>query len=184
MPKSTNVHKSMLIKGVKMPTKALNQSDIESTRGRAARSGRNHGGAPLQGDGRGRNSFNYSSNQYQSGHNSQQSYGSRNNGYSNHQYSAPTSGWQPPPPGVGGFARGPPPPPPPGYGSYRPQNPPGYQQGYQQGGQGGYGPPPGYEGGNDRRRAGDRGGYSNNDGYRGGSNGYNGGGDNYRGGRH
>src|SRR5690606_27572172 len=37
------------------------------------------------------------------------------------QYPAPPHGWQPPPPGVGDFARGPPPPPPPGMqGSYVP----------------------------------------------------------------
>jgi 5'-3' exoribonuclease 2 len=166
MPKSSHIHKSMLLRGVRFPEAALNQADIEATKGRAARSGRAHGGVPLKEDGRGRNSFNYaSSNQYPQSQNHQQSYGSQNgyNGYNNN-YPVPPPSWQPPPPGTSGFARGPPPPLPTSYGSYgrgQAQAPSGYSQppAYY-GSQSGYGPPPG---GYDRRRDGDsyRGGDSN-----------------------
>ena len=158
MPKSSHLHKSMLLRGVKFPTAALSPADIEATRGRAAKSGRAHGGVPLNGDGRARNSFNYaSSNQHSQPRNHQQSYGSQNgyNGYNNN-YAVPPPGWQPPPPGTGGFARGPPPPLPNSYGSYgrgQPQGPPGYQQPSHYGSQSGYGPPPGRH--NDRRDGGD-----------------------------
>ena len=168
MPKSTHIHKSMLLRGVKFPPPALNQGDIEKTKGKAAVSGRNHGGVPLRGDGRGRNSFNYSSqNQYSSAPSHQQSYGSQNGYSNNNSYSTPPTGWQPPPPGVGGFARGPPPPPPSAYGSYgRGQPPPPYQQlSSNYGSQSGYGPPggpPGHSGANNDRRRGGGG-----DGYRG-----------------
>jgi 5'-3' exoribonuclease 2 len=57
MPRSTNVHKSMLLRGVKLPPPTLNKGDIERTRNRAANSGRSYGGAPLRGgygSGRGR----------------------------------------------------------------------------------------------------------------------------------
>jgi hypothetical protein len=62
MPCSNHIHKSMLLRGVKLPTRVLDQNDIEGTKSRAARSGRSHGGAPLRGNGgfRGRDSFNYS----------------------------------------------------------------------------------------------------------------------------
>ncbi|RDW72059.1 hypothetical protein BP5796_08093 [Coleophoma crateriformis] len=106
MPTSNHIHKSMLLRGVKFPSPALTQSDIEATKGRASKSGRNHGGAPLQGNGRGRNSFNYASPNNNGGHqggnsnysNNQHgnSYGSQGP-YNGHQYSAP-----PPPPGYGG----------------------------------------------------------------------------------
>ncbi|CAG8972536.1 hypothetical protein HYALB_00001228 [Hymenoscyphus albidus] len=175
MPKSKHHHKSMLLRGVVFKAPALNQGDIDATKGRAAKSGRSHGGVPL--DGRGRNSMNYGSgqsNQYRGngggngvgngggygGQNNRQSYGSQNNnhnsyngggGYNNHPPAAFPPGWQPPPPGFGSA----PPPPPPGYNSYG-QGPPGYSQG-----RGGYG-------------NGGRGGYRGNDSYRGG-------GDSYRG---
>ncbi len=122
MPRSTHIHKSMLLRGVKLPARALDQTDIEMTKGRAARSGRSHGGAPLQGGGgqRDRDGFNYAtSNSYSRPPNQgRQSY-SNQNGYNNFRY-APQQppNWQPPPPGVAGFARGPPPPPPSSYGPY------------------------------------------------------------------
>src|SRR5690242_7527071 len=102
MPKSKHIHKSMLLRGVKFNAPALNASDIEITKGRAAKSGRSHGGVPLQGDGRGRNSFNYAGgnqnqnqNQYQ-GQNNRQSYGGppgggyngNRNGYNGNNYGA------------------------------------------------------------------------------------------------
>lgn len=121
MPRSNHIHKSMLLRGVKLPTRALDQNDIEGTKSRAARSGRSHGGAPLRGNGgfRGRDSFNYSgSNSYSRPQNQSQQSHSGYNDYKNHNYASPQTSWQPPPPGVAGFARGPPPPPPGSYGTY------------------------------------------------------------------
>lgn len=121
MPRSNHIHKSMLLRSVKLPTRALDQSDIEGTKSRAARSGRSHGGAPLRGDGgfRGRDSFNYAgSNSYSRSQNLNQQSHSGYNDYNNHNYPPPQTSWQPPPPGVAGFARGPPPPPPGSYGAY------------------------------------------------------------------
>ncbi|KAA8565891.1 hypothetical protein EYC84_009704 [Monilinia fructicola] len=142
MPKSNHIHKSMLLVGVDFGQPALNQSDIEMTKSRAARSGRNYGGVPLQGDGRGRNQFNYGSgNNNRSNGNryngpgttapryNNQSYGSQNN-YNNYSQPPPPPGWQPPPPGLGAFARGPPPPPPGSYGGYPPPPPPPPPPGY------------------------------------------------------
>ncbi|KAF4630489.1 hypothetical protein G7Y89_g7651 [Cudoniella acicularis] len=177
MPKSKHIHKSMLLRGVEFKPPALNQSDIETTKSKAANSGRSHGGVPLKGDGRGRNSFNFAGsnqgqNQYQ-GKNNRQSYGSQNggyngngSGYNGNNYNAgnnypppPGAGWQPPPPGMSGFARGPPPPPPGtySYGRGPPPPPPNYSQpphsyGYDSRSDRG---PPGYAGSDDRRRGGD-----------------------------
>ncbi|KAH8601378.1 exoribonuclease 2 [Bisporella sp. PMI_857] len=182
MPKSAHIHKSMLIKGVKLPPPALNPADIDATKGRAARSGRSHGGVPLQGDGRARNSFSYSpADHFRSAPNHQPSYVSHNSYRNNsYQYSAPA--WQPPPPGTGGFARGLPPPPPPNYNNYG-QGSPGYQRGppsYHS--QAGYGGPPGYDGNMDSRRSGGdpyRGGGGGGNGYQ--NSGYQHGNDRYRG---
>jgi 5'-3' exoribonuclease 2 len=188
MPKSKHVHKSMLLRGVIFNPPALNASDIEQTKSKAAKSGRSHGGVPLKGDGRGRNSFNYAggnqSNQHQGyGQNNRQSYGSQNkNGYNNAPYYPPpppgSGGWAPPPPGMGAFGSGPPPPPP-GYGyngSGPNQGPPGYPQppprqygynGRPENGASGYGNQrhqgSSYRGGGDTYRGSHRG----NDGYRG-----------------
>jgi 5'-3' exoribonuclease 2 len=127
MPKSNHLHKSMLLRGVELPRKALNPGDISLTKNKAARSGRSHGGVPLNGDGGARNSFSFSS----SNQHHERSYGNQNgyNGYRNNP--VPPPGWQPPPPGTGGFARGPPPPLPNPNGPYgrgQPQAPPGYPQ--------------------------------------------------------
>lgn len=112
----------MLLRGVVFPPPALNEHDIETTKGKAARSGRQHGGVPLSGDGRGRNGFNYASdNRGYSSHNDQRDRG-LGSGYKN-PFPAPPPGWQPPAPGSRGFAQGPPP----AYGSYdRNQGPRGY----------------------------------------------------------
>jgi len=174
MPKSSHIHKSMLLRGVKFALPALTPSEIAEAKGKAARSGRNHGGVPLSGNGRGRNSFNYaSSNQYGSSHNNQQPRGDRNGGgYSSNPFPVPPPGWQPPPPGMDGFARGPPPPPP-GYGSHgagQQAYPPPPPQSY--GGQ--YGDQNRYNDQSDHRRGGDA--------YRGqGGNGNRGRGDPYQG---
>ncbi|KAI9931935.1 5'-3' exoribonuclease 2 [Aspergillus wentii] len=135
IPKSSHIHKSMLLRGVKFPTPALDNGDIQATRSRAQHSGRSFGGAPFRGRGGGR-----------------MDYGAgRPNPFAAHLdpgFQPPgggaqqmPSGWAPPVPGMGGFSRGPPPPPRGGYrGSYG-----GQQQGYQQGGYGQgdyYGRPP------------------------------------------
>jgi 5'-3' exoribonuclease 2 len=151
MPQSKHIHKSMLLRGVELGKPVLNQSDIEMTKSRAARSGRSHGGVPLSGDGRGRNSVNYSSG-------NKNHYPPRNNPYQpqnnyNNPFPIPPPNWQPPPPGVGAFARGPPPPPPGSYGGYPAYPPPPPQYGYGQAT-------------NDRRPRG------NGDGYRGNYNNY------------
>lgn len=48
MPKSSNVHKSMILRGVRFPPPTLTPEDKAATAGRAQRSGRSHGGAPLR----------------------------------------------------------------------------------------------------------------------------------------
>ena len=53
IPESHHVHKSMLLNGVRLPTPTLNRGDIEATKGRAGRSGRSHGGAPMRNSSRG-----------------------------------------------------------------------------------------------------------------------------------
>ncbi|KAH8816297.1 putative 3' exoribonuclease [Xylogone sp. PMI_703] len=153
MPHSSHTHKSMLLRGIKFPTKALTRADIEATKGRAARSGRTHGGAPLQGNGRGRNTMNYagSSHQQNSSSGYQSSYGFQN-GFNGQQYPVPPPNWQAPRPNFNNFTHGIPPPPPPGtYGSYNQ----GYTaQNYPQSSTNahhGYGAPPSHGGYNDRR---------------------------------
>ncbi|KAI9792372.1 MAG: 5'-3' exoribonuclease 2 [Piccolia ochrophora] len=65
MPHADQIHKSMLLRGVKFPPTMLTNADIEATKGRASRSGRQFGGAPMfernrGGGGRGRGgSINY-----------------------------------------------------------------------------------------------------------------------------
>ena len=57
MPQSSHIHKSMLLRGVKLPPSTLDSADIAATKGRANNSGRSFGGAPLRGGrggGRGR----------------------------------------------------------------------------------------------------------------------------------
>lgn len=144
MPKSTHIHKSMLLRGVQPAPPALDRQDIETTKAKAAQSGRSFGGAPLRrndsGRGRGGGHINYNS-----GDNRPNPFAAHiNPGF------APSA---PPPQWYNGYA----PPPPPGQNSYRggpPQPPPqansyyGYNQGY--------GPPPPPQ---DRR-------YSGYDGYR------------------
>lgn len=49
IPKTKYVHKSMLLRGLKLPTPVLDNSDIVATKARANHSGRSFGGAPLRG---------------------------------------------------------------------------------------------------------------------------------------
>jgi 5'-3' exoribonuclease 2 len=48
MPSSSHTHKSMLLRGLKMPTPALDRSDVEFVRNKGNRGGRSYGGAPLR----------------------------------------------------------------------------------------------------------------------------------------
>ncbi|KAK3343968.1 exoribonuclease [Lasiosphaeria hispida] len=164
-PKSAHDHKSMLLRGVKMPTPALDRSDVEILKSKGQNAGRSYGGVPLSGGrGRGGGGYNggrggridYGPGGHQSGNRPnqnrggpyqqqpQQSYG---NGYGNgssnghgyghqaQQQHAPPAGWQPPPPP--GF---------PGFGAGLPPPPPGVRiagggggGNYNQGGYGGGG---------------------------------------------
>ncbi|KAI1293391.1 exoribonuclease Dhp1 [Xylaria venustula] len=177
MPSSSHTHKSMLLRGVRMPVAALNSSDIEELKGKTRNSGRSYRGAPLgrqHNDGR-RERMNYGPDSRRDGNNRHYNNGSRHNGPN--AFSGPPvipPGWAPPPPGFPGFGNGLPPPPPPayhggqggygngrgnGYGNYGGQaynqqhGPPGVPpyQGY--GGQQYNGPPPTYQG-RDQRRGG------------------------------
>ncbi|KAL8726274.1 MAG: hypothetical protein Q9166_006820 [cf. Caloplaca sp. 2 TL-2023] len=156
MPKSSHVHKSMLLRGVQPAPPTLNREDIESTKAQAARSGRSFGGAPLRGNGRGRGG---------GGDGGQINYGdNRPNPFAAHinpgyappppphfqggrgPAPIPPQGWVPPPPGqYNGY--GPPPRqdfnsfhPPPSHNGYR-GGPPPPPNGYHASNQG-YGPPP------------------------------------------
>ncbi|KAK5997389.1 5'-3' exoribonuclease 2 [Cladobotryum mycophilum] len=141
MPQTSQTHKSMLLRGVQMPTPALSRSEIEVIRGRTNRNGRNHGGAPL-----GRfdaNSGRHEPIHYGPGGGRGGHWANRNgNGYRQQEpqfppqnYPPPT--WQPPPPGAPGFGMGVPPPPP----AYAQNQWPGSgnRGGYGRGGRGGYG---------------------------------------------
>ncbi|ETS79199.1 5'-3' exoribonuclease 2 [Pestalotiopsis fici W106-1] len=123
MPSSSHTHKSMLLRGVELPTPALNRHDIEELKGKMRNSGRSYGGAPFRGgyNGRGRGRIDYGPGMSggrggrpdrgpaYGGH--QQQYGG-----SNSFPPVPPPGWVPPPPGAFGFGAGlPPPPPPPGH---------------------------------------------------------------------
>ncbi|KAJ5091467.1 5'-3' exoribonuclease 2 [Penicillium alfredii] len=158
IPKSSHIHKSMLLRGVKFATPMLNSADIRATKGRAQHSGRSFGGAPLHGGGRG----------------GRVDYGKdRPNPFAAHLdpnfASGPGAGppmgapgWIPPVPGAGGYSRGPPPPP--RGGMSHPYQP---HQGYQRHGDYSYnqsGQYNGYRGGYGSQEYGGRGG----GGYRGG----------------
>lgn len=164
----------MLLRGAKLPTPALDRSDIEILRSKGQRSGRSFGGVPLKnhhGGGR----INYGpggppgqggrgrgyGNGYGRGYGNGNGYGGGYGGGQS-QY-GPPPGWQPPPPGFPGFGVGVPPPPPPAHLSG------GYNQGYGQDYRtdrytpGGYGdsqqyrppPPPGQDRRYDRPHGGD-----------------------------
>ncbi|CEL09542.1 Putative 5'-3' exoribonuclease 2 [Aspergillus calidoustus] len=147
IPKSSHVHKSMLLRGVKFAPPALDNADIQATKSRAQHSGRSYGGAPLRGGHRG-GRMNYA--------------GDRPNPFAAHldpkfmpaaNTGAPMgmpSGWVPPS-GSGNFSRGPPPPPRGGYGSQQYGSYQGHpqQRDYQQSNYGhgdyyGRGGPPGH----------------------------------------
>ncbi|KAI0484611.1 exoribonuclease Dhp1 [Xylariaceae sp. FL0804] len=154
LPSSSHTHKSMLLRGVRLPTPALNGSDIEELKGKLRNSGRSHGGAPL-----GRQGFDGRTQRINYGP-ARGGRGGRPPPYQNNgghhggpnSYSGPPPaippGWVPPAPGVMGFGNGLPPPPP----AYLSSGRDSYGNGYGGGGGGGYG----------------RGGHGGNQGYGGG----------------
>ncbi|KAI0397176.1 exoribonuclease Dhp1 [Xylariaceae sp. FL0594] len=121
MPSSSHTHKSMLLRGVKLPTPALTSSDIEELKGKARNNGRSYRGAPLgrqYDDGR-RERMNYGQDSRRGGGDRQPSRYYNGPGYNGPpSYPVPPvipPGWAPPPPGFPGFGSGVPPPPPPAY---------------------------------------------------------------------
>ncbi|EAQ83904.1 hypothetical protein CHGG_10308 [Chaetomium globosum CBS 148.51] len=48
MPTSSHIHKSMLLRGLKMPTPALDRSDVDFVRSKGRGAGRSFGGVPLR----------------------------------------------------------------------------------------------------------------------------------------
>ncbi|GES59288.1 3' exoribonculease Dhp1 [Aspergillus terreus] len=182
IPKSSHIHKSMLLRGVKFPPPALDQGDIQAVKSKANHSGRSFGGAPFRNNGNRGGRINYAPD--------------RPNPFAAHldpnfvpganaAAGAPPmmpAGWAPPASGSTGYSRGPPPPPRGGGrggGGYPPRG--GYggggdyygrSQGSYYGGGGnpgnqyGYRPNPPGRGGQDYRGGGyQRGGYSNRDHY-------------------
>ncbi len=119
MPRSKNIHKSMLLRGVVLTPPALNRADIEATKGRANKSGRSHGGAPLRsdsGNGRGRGGqIDYAdSRPYPHPAHSNPSFptqGAPGNYRGGPPPPPPMRGWAPPPPSFGNSPYGYPPPP-------------------------------------------------------------------------
>ncbi|KAJ5904493.1 5'-3' exoribonuclease 2 [Penicillium tannophilum] len=121
IPKSEHLHKSMLLRGVKFSTPMLNDADVRAVKGRAQHSGRQFGGAPLNGRGRG-GRMDYGGgrpnpfaahldprfmNMPQGGQ------GGPQGGHAGQHGGMPMMppGWVPPQQGAGDYSRGPPPPP-------------------------------------------------------------------------
>ncbi|GME37229.1 5-3 exoribonuclease 2 [Neofusicoccum parvum] len=162
MPKSTNIHKSMLLRGVKFPKPALSQDEILSVRSRAENNNRRGGGHGFGGGGRGFHSHNENrwnggpprGNRNNNGHNGRGGHHHNNGGPPNgpnFNSNNPVAGFlnpnfdpqafiqrggPPPPPHVAAQMNGWQPPPPPQFGGAFP--PPGMPAGY-----GGYGGPQG-----------------------------------------
>ncbi|KAL9619949.1 MAG: hypothetical protein Q9160_005506 [Pyrenula sp. 1 TL-2023] len=173
MPKSLNVHKSMLLRGVRPPPAVLDTQDISIIKSRSRNSGRSFGGAPLNGRngsqrGRGRNgNISYAA---RDGPPPPQSHGDRDNRPNPFAAFIDPKFPPPPPPGMGGV---PPPPqfagrggPPGGFNGYVPPRG-GHSGGYQ---------PPSHNGGGYNDRGGSYGGrdHSGRSGYDGGRGGYDG----------
>lgn len=115
MPSSSHTHKSMLLRGVLLPTPALNSSDIEELKGKTRNSGRSYGGAPLgrhNSDGR-RGGNKYTPDPRRDQNRRPPSQYTNGGGYSTFPGPPPMipPGWAPPPPGFPGFGSGIPPPP-------------------------------------------------------------------------
>ncbi|KAI1382754.1 exoribonuclease 2, partial [Hypoxylon trugodes] len=119
VPSTSHNHKSMLLRGVQMPTPALNHNDKEELKGKMRNAGRSHGGAPLgrqNYDGNRRDRINYGPDSRRDNRSDRPPY---QNGYNNGYPippPVPPPGWAPPPPpGYPGFNNSYPPPPPPAY---------------------------------------------------------------------
>ncbi|KAI4861390.1 exoribonuclease Dhp1 [Hypoxylon rubiginosum] len=159
IPTSGHDHKSMLLRGVQMPTPALNHSDKEELRGKMRNSGRSHGGAPLgrqSYDGNRRGRMNYGPDSRRDRPDRPPPY---QNGYNNSYPPVPPPGWAPPPPGLPGFGNGFPPPPPPAYLGSRDNYGNGHD-GHHGGNRGGGGQYRGNYGGNRGGNQGYQGGYA------------------------
>ncbi|KAH9434520.1 5'-3' exoribonuclease 2 [Pyricularia oryzae] len=166
MPQAV-AHKSMLLRGLKMPTPALTRHDIDDLKNKM----RGGGGRGGYGGGRGGGGYGGGGRGGYNGNNGNNNNGGHRNGVESYNSRDQRGGrppqnqsWQPPPPGSAGFGMGVPPPPPPahhygGHGGgyndrYAQQDyPPSYPQ-YPPPGQGyppayppSYGPPPGQYGG-------------------------------------
>ncbi|KAL2197261.1 exoribonuclease 2 [Corynascus similis CBS 632.67] len=163
MPSSSHTHKSMLLRGLKMPTPALDRSDVDFVRSKGRNAGRSYGGVPLRnnyngggrgdrinyaggpprgGGGRGQGGYQQQDRGYGSGYGSgygggggggSGGGGGYGSGYGGSRQPAPQQSWQPPPPP--GY---------PGFGVGLPPPPPpahvpggGYGQGYGNQGYGG-----------------------------------------------
>ncbi|KAM3426010.1 hypothetical protein NHJ13734_009730 [Beauveria thailandica] len=119
MPKMTHDHKSMLLRGVKMPSPALTRSDVEVLRGKASRGGYSGGNRGGRYDAGGQHHF----RQNGRGRGQDFGHGRPQSNYHRredprpppHQHFRGPGGWQPPHPGSSGFGRGVPPPPAPAY---------------------------------------------------------------------
>ncbi|KAK3315247.1 exoribonuclease 2 [Apodospora peruviana] len=201
MPTSSHTHKSMLLRGLKMPTPALDRSDIELLKSNANKSGRGYGGVPFGrsnsnrggrgqsfnygpgGHGRNDNRGNGRGGSYQQGNGN--GYGN-NNRYNNGPPPRQNNSYAAPPPP--NWQAGPPPPIPgyPGFGMGVPPPPPGVHMAGGGGGryppQGGYAPPPppgypagGHQGGYQGQGQGRGGGYQGQQNRGGGGGGYGGG---------
>ena len=98
MPKSDIVHRSALLRGVKLDPPMLSRADLEIVKNKAQNSGRSYGGAPLyrssSGRGHGRGSDFQGS--YQSNRGTSRGYQGQN-----HTPSYGSGTWQPPPPPPG-----------------------------------------------------------------------------------
>lgn len=156
MPESDKTHKSMLLRGARLPEPVLTRSDIEVLRGRAKPWHNNHGGGrgrfdnrrddfrgngrPPYHGGRGHHNGGYSNGNGYGPNGSYNNHGgySASNGYGNRNDFRATPAWQPPAPGSAEFGRGAPPPlppngwQPPSRSQHQPYQQPPYQQQQQQ----------------------------------------------------
>ena len=150
MPQSIHIHKSMLLRGLNMPPAVLERADLETTKSKAANSGRSFGGVPFRGErhGGGRGGrFNYAENPFKAHMDPNfappANFSARPPGHASYQGARGNDAYPgPPAPHVNQYiqsqpAYGRPPAPPQGYGSYI--QPPPAPPPYHRGSAGGYG---------------------------------------------
>ena len=115
IPKSSHIHKSMLLRGVKPPPPTLNSSDIQAVKSKALQTGRPFSGAPLRNNNSRHNGYN-NNNAGRGAHTTD-----RPNPFAaflDPKFMPPNAGvpmmrpvgWNPAVPGSAGFSQGPPPP--------------------------------------------------------------------------